>query len=196
MAEADGNLLCKGAAFTFGVASDLAVPPAKDNTGEWPYTQAVFHPSVPVANSFNLMWLIGAANRSKQVWGCPTGVPTCVGRQAVSPGSPGPHQQHRALAVAGSALPHVLKWICGSVLLCLVQPDSLRRVRDFPTLDVHSAFCGTGPLHQESCRSGSMHRTFKQWPEKSLPSPLPPQLLNLFKLEERGEEVRPFGEVT
>lgn len=33
-------------------------------------------------------------------------------------------------------------------------------------------------------------------PEKSLPSPLPPQLLNLFKLGERGEEVRPFGEVT
>lgn len=109
-----------------------------------------------------------------------------------TPQSPCPPQQRRALPVAESALPRVLKRGCGSVLLCLLQPASPGRVRGFPTLDMHPARIPAPRMLQNWVHAQDL----QQWPEESLPSPLPPQLLNLFKLGERGEEVRPFGEVT
>lgn len=40
------------------------------------------------------------------------------------------------------------------------------------------------------------YEDLQQQPGEMPSLPLPPQLLNLFKLGEKGEEVRPFGEAT
>lgn len=89
---------------------------------------------------------------------------------------------------------HCPGWQTGSVALsppCLVHLDFPRRAGGVTSSGVHPARCcvqGWTPAPRTP-RPGSVQRS-------SSPSPLPPLLLNLFKLGERGEEVRPFGEAT
>lgn len=104
-----------------------------------------------------------------------------------------PPEQHRTLSVADSALPCVVKRAGG--LVPLHAPLSARAL-SFPW--GRRGFCqpGLAPSQRGGCGAGSVQRTFGSDQRRSPPSPLPHPLLNPFKLGERGEEVRPFGEAT
>lgn len=106
--------------------------------------------------------------------------------------------------VAGFALPCVGNQVRGFVLLRATLSASHTRLfsgeMEFypPRPAARPVLCAgldpcTADAADPSARRGPSAATRG---EALPPSPLPPQLLNLFKLGERGEEVRPFGEAT